>query len=255
MPEINTKIIFIFLILSAVLFSQNRIALVLDVELKQQNNKVNQDLINDITAFEIFLIQNKIDYSVIYSDELNNRILQEFDALIFPTSTILNEENFYLVEEALNKGTGIVSFGNISIYDNGLLTDFCTKQYEVESLPIEKSDKFNFIQQFSFKQGLLNYSNDFELLINSFGLKHLYKINNREVYSFGCYNNQNEFTTSFYGFKSSGRFAHFGFSFSKILSDKKAIKEFENLLLYIFRWIQKDSGIWLTKSENNKKHF
>ncbi len=255
MPEINTKIILIFLILSAVLFSQNRVALVLDVELEQQNNKVNQDLINDITAFEIFLMQNKIDYSVINTDELNNRVLQEFDALIFPTSTNLNEENFYLIEEALKKGTGIISFGNIIVYDGKDSSNVCSKLYGVESLRKDELDNFNFIQQFSFKQGLLNYSNDFELLINSFGLKHLYKINHREIYSFGCYNNQNEFTTSFYGFKSSGRFAHFGFSFSKILSDKKAIKEFENLLLYIFRWIQKDSGIWLTKSENNKKHF
>lgn len=255
MPEIKTKIILIFLILSAVLFSQNRVALVLDVELKQQNNKVNQDLINDITAFEIFLIQNKIDYSVIYSDELNKQLSQKFYALIFPTSTNLNEENFYLTEEALKKGTGIISFGNIIVYDGKDSSNVCSKLYGVESLRKDELDNFNFIQQFSFKQGLLNYSNDFELLINSFGLKHLYKINNREVYSFGCYNNQNEFTTSFYGFKSSGRFAHFGFSFSKIVSDKKAVKEFENLLLYLLKWVRKDSGIWLTKSENNKKHF
>ncbi|MQK95388.1 hypothetical protein, partial [Escherichia coli] len=109
-------------------------------------------------------MQNKTDYSVIYTDELNNRVLQEFDALIFAASTNLDEENFYLIEEALNKGTGIISFGNIIVYDGKDSSNVCSKLYGVESLRKDELDNFNFIQQFSFKQGLLNYSNNFELL-------------------------------------------------------------------------------------------
>lgn len=255
MMKFISKIILIALSFTTVLFSQNRIAIVLPTEIRETNKTSEPELINDITAFEIFLMQNKINYSVIYSDELTEKILQKFNALIFPTSVNISEDNYYSLEEALKNGIGIISFGNFNYSEDDSRLDICNTLYGVESQQNSESNNQNFFQHFHINTNLLRPANDFELLISSASVKNLYEVNNNTVFSFGCYDDNNQLTTSFYGFKSSGRFAHFGFSFSKIISDKKSVKAFENLLLSLFSWIQKDSGIWLTETNDNENYY
>lgn len=255
MLKLKANIISLVLVLFSVLSAQNRIAIVLPNELKEYDNSAYSDLLNDVTAFELFLLQSKVKYSVLFSDELNQPLTQKFDALIFPTSSNLSEENYYLLESALNNGMGVISFGNMNYFKDGEPVDLCKKLYGVESQQIVPSDNHNFIQNFSFNSNLLKHQSNFQILIKAYSLKNLYKVNNREIFSFGCFDNQNELTSSFYGFRSSGRFAHFGFTFSKIISDKNSLEKFQNLLLYLFNFIRKESGLWLTNSENATKHF
>ncbi|AFH49731.1 Hypothetical protein IALB_2026 [Ignavibacterium album JCM 16511] len=255
MVRIKSKILFLVLVLYSVLFSQNRMAIVLPSDLKTQNNSFNQELVNDITSFELFLLQNKIHYSVLYSDELKDLLLQKFDAIIFPTSVILSEDEFYSLMSILENGMGVISFGNMYYIEDDEQIDILEKLYGVESQQIINSTNQNFVQHFTFETNYLKHKKDFEILINASALKNLYKVNNQYSFSFGCCNNQYDLTSSFYGFKSSGRFVHFGFSFNQIISDKNSIENFQNLLLYLLSWVGKDSGIWLTKSEQHKKYF
>lgn len=254
MLRINIKIIFYLIVLTSFSLPQKRIALVVPAELKEQKS-INQDLINDITHFEIFLIQNKIDYSALYSDEISYNLSEKFEALIFPTSTSISEEIFYKLEKLLENGLGIMSFGNISVFKDDEQRNIFNELYGVETLKIDQSVNPTFVQHFNFNSKILNQKNDFKLLISNPAANWLYKVNAPGVFSFGCYNDKDDVTTSFYGFKSSGRFAHFGFSFSKIISDYKSIKEFRNLLLSLLVWMRKNSGIWITNSEGQRNYF
>lgn len=252
--RLKTKKILLFVFFFAIQsLPQNRIAVVLPAELKELGSSFVTNQIEDISLFEIFLIQNKIKYSIIFTDDLDNDLSETFSLLILPTSTKLNLEQFDFLNKALNNGTGIISFSEIIISDDDSLANFCEYLYGVKAIDFEKDRELNLIQSFIQYPKYICPFDNFELLIKSDHIKHLYRTDSNQVFPFGCINDRDIFTTSFFGFKPSGRFAHFAFTFTEILSDRINIERFENLLLKLFDWIQKNSGIWITNADDSKK--
>lgn len=255
MKKLFLKIFLLTLTFTSVFLPQNQTVIILPAEIKNHDNSNNNILIDDISAFEIFLLQNKIKYSVIYSDDIDDNLSEKFNLIIIPTFTKFNKEEFIIISNALNEGSSIISFSDLSIVEDDSIKNFCEELYGVKSIGRNQTDKHNILQQFdSHPASLFNFEN-FELLVSTSLIRNIYAPDTSKVFSFGCANSSDKITTSFYGYKSKGRFAHFGFRFSKILSERNNIKHFENLLIKLFQWGKKNSGIWLTNDRIHTKNF
>lgn len=253
----SLKIFLIILIQANFILPQStgRIALLLPSELKKTDNAIYNKMIDDITSFELFLIQNKLNYNVIYTDDLNEYEFGKFEVIILPSSFDFNQEDFELLKQMLSKGTALLSIGNFNVIEGNQKIDLYKKLFGME---YQKGIDFSLpaITQ-SFHSDINHFIpfESFELLLNNKDENIFYKSDYIKSFPFGCVNSQTEYTTSFFGFSDSGRFTHFGFSFSKLLSEKSQVKKFEKLLLKTINWLKKDSGIWLSGSDSSKKQF
>jgi hypothetical protein len=249
------KIFLITILNSNFLLSQTpeKIALLLPSELKEPDSS-SSNMMNDLTTLELFLMQNKISYTVLYTDDLEECEFQNIDVLVLPFSFDLSRESSDILKSWLSKGLGLLSFGSHNIYDEdqmNLFNELC----DVEFMTNSGLTKHTINQIFNSDIQQYPPFENFELLLNSKDVKLFYKTDNQKTYSFGCLNGERDFTTSFYGFVGAGRLAHFGFSFSKLLSSKEDIGKFENLILKSIDWLRKDSGIWIENAKFAEKQF
>uniref|UniRef100_A0A832D2J6 Uncharacterized protein n=1 Tax=Ignavibacterium album TaxID=591197 RepID=A0A832D2J6_9BACT len=255
--KIYLKIFLVILIQANFILPQSmgQIALLLPSELREPDSVIYNKMIDDITSFELFLMQSNLNYNVIYTNELNDYDIGKFDILILPSSFDFNQEDFESLNQILSKGTALLSVGNFNVIEDDQKIDLYKKLFEMECL--EKNDfSLPTITQ-SFHSNIKEFITfeSFDLLLSKKDKNIFYKTDDIRSFSFGCVNSQEEYTTSFFGYTSSGRFTHFGFSFSKILSEKSQVKKFEKLLLKTIEWLKKDSGIRISVSESSKKQF
>ena len=235
--------------------STGTIALLLPDEIKESDNAIYNTMIDDITSFELFLIQNKLKYNVIYTGDLSKYENGKFEVIVLPSSFDFHQEDFELLKQMLNKGIGLLSIGKFNVIENNQKTNLYKKLFDME---FQERNDFSIptITQ-SFHSDINHFIpfESFGLLLSNKDENIFYKTDYIKSFSFGCVNTQNEYTTSFFGFSDFGRFTHFGFSFSKILSEKSQVKKFEKLLLKTIHWLKKDSGIWISGSDSSKKQF
>lgn len=257
MMKTYLKIFLIFLIQAKFILPQStgKVALLLPSELKEFDTGIYNKMIDDITSFELFLMQEKLNYDVIYTKDINEYEIGKFEVIILPSSFDFNQEDFESLKQMLCAGAGLLSIGNFNVIEDNQKIDLYKKLFDMECQ--EKNDpSLSKITQ-SFHSNINDFIpfESFELLLSNKDENIFYKTDDIKSFSFGCVNGQNEYTTSFFGFAGTGRFSHFGFSFSKILSEKSQIKKFEKLLLKTIDWLKKDSGIRISDSESSKKQL
>lgn len=251
------KIFFIFSFVVSLLqpksFGHN--ALLLPSELRENNSVLYQKIVDDLTSIELFLIQNKINYNVIYTDNLDEIEVDNYSLIIIPSSIGFSEEEFELLKTALRNGVGLLSFGNSFVSIDDQKSDFYEKLFEKALIEQFDNDETTLTQSFQSNESIFPPFENFDLLIKTSPQISYYKTDKEKFYSFGCLNEEKTFTTSFLSFVGLGRIAHFGFEFSKVLSDKSQLNKFEQLILEAIDWLKKDSGIWITETTDFKKQF
>lgn len=235
--------------------SSGHTALLLPSELRENNSVLFQKIVDDLTSIELFLIQYKISYSVIYTDNLDDVEVDNYSLIIIPSSIGLSEDEFELLKTALTNGVGLLSFENSFVSIDDQKSDF----YEIlfENAIIERFDNYEttLTQSFQSNESIFPPFENFDLLIKTSPHVSYYKTDQEKFYSLGCLNGEKRFTTSFLSLVGLGRIAHFGFSFSKVLGDKSQLNKFEQLILKAINWLKKDSGIWITEPNGFKKQF
>lgn len=251
------KIFLIFLIQTNFSLPQStgKIALLLPSELKESDSSIYNKMIDDITSFELFLMQSKLNYNVIYTDNLNEYEIGKFEVIILPSSFDFNQDDFESLKKMIYKGTGLLSIGKFNVIEDDKKIELYQKLFDIQYHEKDASSLPAITQSFYLNTNHSMPFESFELLLNNKDENIFYKSDYIKSFSFGCVNGQDEYTTSFFGFSDFGRFTHFGFSLSKVLSDKSEIKKFEKLLLKTIHWLKKDSGIWITGSDSSKKQF
>jgi hypothetical protein len=235
--------------------AKGKVALLLPSELKKFNPVIYNKMIDDITLFELFLMQEKLKYDVIYTEDINEYEIGKFEVIILPSSYDFNKEDFESLKQMLSSGAGLLSIGNFNVIEDNQKIDLYKKLLNMECLGKNDSSLSKITQSFHSNINDFIPFENFELLFSKKDENIFYKTDDIKSFSFGCINGNNEYTTSFYGFSGSGRFAHFGFHFSKILSENSQVKKFEKLLLKTIDWLKKDSGIRISYSESKKKQL
>ena len=80
-----------FFTISSLSTAQVKIAVLYSKLSEQHSPNNSQNIIEEITSWELFLMQNKIPYKVIYDDDLESGIEDEFDILILPSVELISK--------------------------------------------------------------------------------------------------------------------------------------------------------------------
>lgn len=250
----NVYIFILFIILSIDCISKSdfSIALVLPSELQNPKSDIHQTIVDDITFWELLLLENKIRYSVIFQNELNSDLASKFSLIIIPTNTYFTQNQTEQIRFAINQGIGILSSGKLLIKDNEITSDFCENVFKVEMKFVESLDK-SAIQYFE-RQNRILIETDFDLLLSTESDKKLYEVTDFRISAFGSIDGYRNLSKAFYGFIGEGRFAHFDFNTNQILSGSVGVNKFKKLILRTISWLHKDSGIWVA-SQNEFQYL
>lgn len=234
------------------LANQNsKIGLLLPNELQNNDKIVDQSVIDDITRWELFLMQNNLNYTVLFPDDIDLNILSNLSVLIIPTSGTLSVTEAELIDFAINEGLGLMITGKITIKNENQEFDFCEYVYKIQKFSFDFENS-SIIQSFSNQKNIFPFE-EFNLLIRNDN--EFYRVTGLNIKSFGEVNVGKNLTKSFYGFKGKGRFVHFAFTINHIISGKIETNLFEKNLIHFLNWLKKDSGIWLSSDEDFNRQF
>ncbi len=251
------KIFFVLFILSAFLFpqgiivSQPRIA-ILYSELTEKIDYSNSNKIIDvITAWELFLMQENIPYAVIYDDDLESGIEDDFDILILPSVKYISDNQFEELQKFLGNGGSIISSGSKLFFLQNRLSEYQNLEalFGLSNLEATPSDNITFLHSI-----IPNHLNQFKLdgeivlqitnknqalfcdIIKNNTSAYGYIVNNKEA-------NSNK-SSIIYGTVGAGRFLWTGFDIHDVIGGSGDLWEFKRLLLNSLNWMDNKTDIY-----------
>lgn len=252
------KIFFVLFILSAFLFpqgiivSQPRIA-ILYSELTEKIDYSNSNKIIDvITAWELFLMQENIPYAVIYDDDLESGIEDDFDILILPSVKYISDNQFEELQKFLGNGGSIISSGSKLFFRQNGLNEYQNLEslFGLSNLEAIPSDNISFLHSI-----IPNHLNQFKLdgeivlqitnknqalfcdVIKNNTSAYGYIFNNKEA-------NANK-SSLIYGTVGTGRFLWTGFDINDVIGGSEDLWEFKRLILNSLNWMDKKTDIYI----------
>ncbi len=252
------KIFFVLFILSAFLFpqgiivSQPRIA-ILYSELTEKIDYSNSNKIIDvITAWELFLMQGNIPYAVIYDDDLESGIEDDFDILILPSVKYISDNQFEELQKFLGNGGSIISSGSKLFFRQNGLNEYQNLEslFGLSNLEAIPSDNISFLHSI-----IPNHLNQFKLdgevvlqianknqalfcdVIKNNTSAYGYIFNNKEA-------NANK-SSLIYGTVGTGRFLWTGFDINDVIGGSEDLWEFKRLILNSLNWMDKKTDIYI----------
>lgn len=252
------KIFFVLFILSAFLFpqgiivSQPRIA-ILYSELTEKIDYSNSNKIIDvITAWELFLMQENIPYAVIYDDDLESGIEDDFDILILPSVKYISDNQFEELQKFLGNGGSIISSGSKLFFRQNGLNEYQNLEslFGLSNLEATPSDNISFLHSI-----IPNHLNQFKLdgeivlqitnknqalfcdVIKNNTSAYGYIFNNKEA-------NANK-SSLIYGTVGTGRFLWTGFDINDVIGGSEDLWEFKRLILNSLNWMDKKTDIYI----------
>lgn len=252
------KIFFVLFILSAFLFpqgiivSQPRIA-ILYSELTEKIDYSNSNKIIDvITAWELFLMQEHIPYLVIYDDDLESGIEDDFDILILPSVKYISDNQFEELQKFLSNGGSIISSGSKLFFRQNGLNEYQNLEslFGLSNLEATPSDNISFLHSI-----IPNHLNQFKLdgeivlqitnknqalfcdVIKNNTSAYGYIVNNKEA-------NSNK-SSIIYGTVGAGRFLWTGFDINDVIGGSGDLWEFKRLILNSLNWMDNKTDIYI----------
>jgi hypothetical protein len=190
-----------------------------------------------IQAWELFLLDRKIAYSVFTDDELDNFDFEDMDILILPGVEYLSDDAVTNLKEFINSGKSVFIFGNIGTYKTTArkrLNNVCEDLIGLDPIELTSSTLSNpSIEIFSNNPFTYGFdSQDYNL---PSGQEVFYIQKNSETTSLGNYGNEysnGQLTSAIsYGTVGSSRFVWMGFQISQIEDKIKPNSNFESLIL------------------------
>lgn len=251
------KIFFVLFILSVFLFpqgiivSQPRIA-ILYSELTEKIDYSNSNKIIDvITAWELFLMQENIPYAVIYDDDLESGIEDDFDILILPSVKYISDNQFEELQKFLGNGGSIISSGSKLFFLQNRLSEYQNLEalFGLSNLEATPSDNISFLHSI-----IPNHLNQFKLdgeidlqitnknqaffcdIIKNNTSAYGYIVNNKEA-------NSNK-SSIIYGTVGAGRFLWTGFDINDLIGGSGDLWEFKRLILNSLNWMDNKTDIY-----------
>lgn len=251
------KIFFVLFILSVFLFpqgiivSQPRIA-ILYSELTEKIDYSNSNKIIDvITAWELFLMQENIPYAVIYDDDLESGIEDDFDILILPSVKYISDNQFEELQKFLGNGGSIISSGSKLFFLQNRLSEYQNLEalFGLSNLEATPSDNITFLHSI-----IPNHLNQFKLdgeidlqitnknqaffcdIIKNNTSAYGYIVNNKEA-------NSNK-SSIIYGTVGAGRFLWTGFDINDLIGGSGDLWEFKRLILNSLNWMDNKTDIY-----------
>ena len=230
--------------------SQTRIAILYSNYSAKLSDKSLEKVNNQITFWELFLMQNKIPYEVIYDDDIESGIEDDFDILILPSVEAISSDELQSLKIFLQEGKSILSAGSSLKFDEGGTYNNINCNLELFDLEVEEEGKDNqsLIQTVEINPIInSNYLKYNRILLSQKKSIFTIKVQNNIYNSFGYLSKANlndSLTCIAFGKKFSGKFAWFGFDNEDIIGGKDDQQEYKNLILGFFPWLDQTPEVY-----------
>lgn len=260
---IKKNIFFIIVILISLgegaAIAQSRIAILFSAYTENISKNFAPGVIDQITQWELFLMQEKISYDVISDDDLESGISDDFDILILPSVYSVSSDELKSMKEFLENGKSILTVGSkLSYDDNGnfvgeeninQLFDIESKEFTGEELSLFHYLNFNPVFDNNSKfDGLLQLSTKNFPLICDLPLQKGVSLGYMKIKGFEDFQ-----TAMIYGSKGKGKFVWIGFNLDDVIGGKSDVEEFKDLLVNAINWLDRIPEVWISNYPDQEK--
>ncbi len=253
--KISACIIILILFTSAELNSQTRIA-VLYSEFSQTTFYTNtNNYLDEFTAWEIFLMQNKIKYKVIYDEDLDSGLEDDFEILILPRYNVQSNEKYSAIKSFLNAGKSIIS---ANAFNSTMVNSNVNELKDLFGITLKNeilNHKLNFTQTIS-RSPINSFKNQSGFLVS---------VNNNQFVDLKTFNyssagyvlngdEKSKISSIVYGYNNSGKFVFTGFGLTDLIGGSQEYKNFELFLIDALKWLDTeiDAFPYLTINKKEK---
>jgi len=246
----HLKIFSILFILFGVLFSQGliyaqqRIAILYSGLTEKNIDLDSNKVIDVITSWELFLMQDNIPYSVIYDDDLESGIDEEFDILILPSVEFISFAQMEALQKFLVCGNSIISSGSKLMIQENSMNEFLNLKTlfgltNIESVSSESMSYFHSLLPNHLNHFILDDELILQISNKNQGL--VCDVIENNVAAAGFYLDKNSFnslnSSIVYGSKGKGRFLFTGFDLNDVIGGKEDLDAFKKLVLNTIGWM------------------
>ncbi len=217
-------------------------------------------LVHDqITFWELFFIQNKINYSVITDEDLESGLSDDYSVLVLPNSIVLSDAELNNVKLFLREGNSVFANKLVGEKDqNGKVrgSQILNTLFGLSYQGIINKSELSKIHSIIGNTPLsINIPSGFRLRVNASKLPDKAKVNSIYTHALGYWYNddfpyaglpEDSLTTAIaYGNKDKGRFVWIGFDFTEVVGSKIHQDALNNLLVNSISWLQGKNSIWI----------
>ena len=240
------------------IIAQPKIALLYSELTEKINNSNSNKVIDTITAWELFLMQDKIPYAVIYDSELESGIVDKFDILILPSVNFISNEQMEELQNFLVSGKSIICSGSKLFFQKNILDEYINLEtlFGLSDLKTMNSDILSFshsltsnhLNQFSMYDDLiLQITNKNQVLFCE------KVISNQSAC--GYILNENNFNSDkssiLFGRVGSGKYLWTGFDLSDVIGGNSDLDTFKNLILDAIIWMDNQPDVYISNFIEN----
>ena len=236
-------------------YSQTKIASLYS-HYSEKNPDINSHkVIDEITLWEIFLMQEKISYNVIYDSDLESGIVGDFDILVLPNVNSISEDEINSIKEFLQNGNSVLCVGSrLSLDEKG---NFIGNDNTNDLFGIRVKEYFkkelSLFQSWSLDPSFLENLNSIEIQIST-------KYRPLICYEFGLKasplglikEGKNLNSAIAYGQAEKGKFIWLGFNFDDVSGGNLQEKDLRNFIKNAFNWLDKTPDIYIANFPDNK---
>lgn len=253
----HLKIFLIVIVFAGLSFTQTvqinnpKIAVLYSGLSEKLNVSNSTKVIDTITAWELFLMQNKIPYKVIYDKDIESGIDGDIDILILPSVNLISNDEFIELQNFLADGKSIISSGSKLFFANNDRNDFQNLEtlFDLANIESIKSPSIsfqhlivpNFINQFKLYDDLvLQISNQNQALQSE-----NYEVNS---YPYGFILDENDLNSKkssiLYGSVGNGKYLWTGFDLTDIIGGEDDLTAYKNLITNTLNWMDNKPDVY-----------
>ncbi len=212
---------------------------------------------DQITLWEIFLMQNKISYSVIHDKDLERGISDDFDLLILPSVYSISEKEFNSLKSFLNDGNSILNVGSKLSYDSD--QNYKGLNFLNELLGVDLSeftDKGQSLFQYP-NQDLIFVDKNLKSSVLQISTKYPPIICNTESTFFNhvgyleTASESSSQTLLIYGKSGNGKFVNIGFNFDDVIGGENEQDIFKSIIINAIKWLDKIPAAYIKNFPND----
>ena len=196
-------------------------------------------------------MQDKIPYAVIYDDDLESGIDDEFDILILPTVNFISNEQMEELQNFLASGKSIISTGSKLFYQENILDEYQNLEtlFGLSNIKAMDSDNLSFshslipnnLNQFRMYDDLiLQITNKNQVLLCE-------GVNNNQScgYIFNDNNFNSDKSSIIFGTVGTGRFLWTGFDLTDVIGGNSDLNTFKQLISDAITWMDNQSDVYI----------
>jgi hypothetical protein len=239
------------LISHSTIIAQPKIAILYSELTEKIDHSNPSKVIDAITAWELYLMQDKIPYSVIYDDDLEAGIDDEFDILILPSVNFISNEQMEELQNFLASGKSIISTGSKLFYQENILDEYQNLEtlFGLSNIKVMDSDNLSFshslipnnLNQFRMYDDLiLQITNKNQVLLCE-------GVNNNQScgYIFNDNNFNSDKSSIIFGTVGTGRFLWAGFDLGDVIGGNSDLNTFKKLISDAIKWMDNQPDVYI----------